>query len=53
MEDASCDTKCKKNDEGEILMNKIMDTKNKSCHLGKGDNKKINKIFIRSYNYVI
>lgn len=27
MEWASCDTKCKKNNQGEILMNKIMDTK--------------------------
>lgn len=33
----------KKNDEGEILMNKIMDTKNKRCRLGEGNIKKINK----------
>lgn len=49
MEDASYDTKCKKNDEGEILMNKIMDTKNKRCRLCEGDNKKSMRISKNSH----
>lgn len=39
----------KKNDEGEILMNKIMDTKNKRCRLGEGDNKKSMRISKNSH----